>query len=525
MKGNRIVLPLSSQPGSQLVVPLIYLVALLFLLFPYSVSAKKLLENWDTTPALDASWGSVGGDDHRVYIQSGELHLENRPYSATENGEDFRMGAEIRFPNSGSTFTEFQAVYRLESLCDAQNTAAITTCSVEYSGFFYNVNASPSDGTGDVLFQLRFGDKGAGLQTWWEIWQSQDGNYTNFTLINEGDITPPGGGWQLSTNYTLAVTYDNAETFTGTFGGQPIIGATGPTKNAPPNFSLRRLRNRIILTTPFSGDPDPQTVHSVIDNVQVGNGMGLSLYEDFNNADEALSTTKWRDDRLARQATVKNNRLKMSNKTANTDMVDSAGAVLRARLPDKYQDTTFIQADMEITDGITQDGTRSEIRFSGDWGNAKYTSYPGNSDGKVFAMARLRKRDSAPYGYDAGCYVSVDNDGTGNNFTDLNWDGTNQASISPDKEYTLSLQRTGTTFYCRVIDKAASSILVNTSGNLSNQGFATITEVSEHTLGKELNVRVRNNAGAVQGYFDNVYIEGSSLLLNIVPIISNARKN
>lgn len=488
----------------------------------YVLAGNKLVENWDSTPALDASWENVGGNDQRTYIDSGELHQIIRPYCQKFDGIDCGMNARTRFLSSEyNNLLRFQATLRLEKKCDIAKNNEFDFCAADFSGFFYNMNPSPSDPAGDVFFIVRFGDKGNGLEAWWEIWQFQDANYTVWSLFDEGTIIPPSGGWQLSTNYTVDVTYDNNKTFTGTFGGQAITGAVGPDKGDAAFWAGKWIRVRAELNKAFTGDPDVNMIHAVFDDVYIDKGTGLILHDDFNTG--ALSTSLWDSNRLLRDVTVTNNRLKMAYKTASTDMISNSGVSLRADIPEDYSKTDFIQVDMEIAGGVTPDGTRSEILLNGVFGNGKYSAdnFPGNSDGEIFAAVRLRKRSDAPYSYDTSCWAIMCEDANCNTYTEYTLNNSN-APVDPNTIYTASLQKSGTVLTCKVTEKSTGNVLISSSTDLASQGLSKIYPVNEY---KQLRVRVRQAPGEVIGYFDNLVVEvPSSILLNIVPIINNANE-
>jgi len=504
-----------------------YPILLLLVIFSLTITTnvlagKKLVGNWDSTPALDASWGNVGGNDHRTYIESGELHQIVRPYCKEFDGIDCGMTARTRFlgPEYNSLI-HFQSTLRLENKCDIATNNEFDFCGADFSGFFYNKNVSPSDAAGDVFFIIRFGDKGSGLEAWWEIWEVQDADYIVWNLFAGETIDPPSGGWQMSTDYTVDVVYDNVKTFAGTFGPQAIVGAVGPDKGDSAFYAGKWIRVRAELNQALTDVPDTNIIHAVYDDISIDTGSGLTLHDDFNSG--SLSTSLWDSGRLLRDVTVVNNRLKMSYKTADTDIISNNGVSLRAGLPEMYETTKYLQADMEIVDGVTPDGTRSEVLLEGGFGNGKYTTenFPGNSDGEIFAAVRLRKRSDAPYAYDTACWVIMCQDANCTSYIDYIWNNA-FAPINPDTKYTASLQKSGTVFSCNVRETSTGSVLVSSSTDLALQGLSNIYPVNEF---KQLRVRVREAPGEVLGYFDNLVVEvPSSILLNIVPIISNVKE-
>jgi hypothetical protein len=484
-------------------------------------AGKKLVENWDSTPALDATWGNVGGNDHKTYIKSGELHQLIRPYCTAQDPElTCVMQARTRFLSSEyNTMTRFSGTLRLENTCDINTNSEFDFCAADFSGFFYNTNAAPSDATGDVFFVARIGERGSGLEAWWEIWEAQDGNYDESNLFDEGTFTPPLGGWQLGTDYILDVTYDGTKTFTGTFGGQTISGAVGPEKGDSAFWAEKRLRVRAWLLQPFTGDPDMSMVHAVFGDVSIDTGSGLTLHDDFNSG--ALSASDWDNNRLLREVTVTDKKLKLSYKTAPTDIISSSGVSLKARLPEEYSSTNYIQADILIEDGITADGTRSEAYVQGSFGNGKYSTDPGNTDGEISVSARVQKDNDPPYTYKLHCFTGMCDNSDCSSYIEYNWPDT-FSHADPDTVYTASIRKNGTVLSCEIKETTTGVIKISSSLDLANHGIPTIYPVNEY---KQFRVRIRNNPGEVVGYFDNVFVEGgSSILFSVIPVIASQAK-
>lgn len=484
-----------------------------------NVSAgKKLVENWDSTPALDTTWRNVGGNDHMTYIESGELHQLIRPYCTAQDAvSNCSMQARTRFLSSEfNTMTHFSGTIRLEKTCDMSTNSEFEFCAADFSGFFYNTNATPSDAAGDVFFVTRVGEKGNGLEAWWQIWVVQDGNYDIITLFDEGTITPPPGGWQLSTNYPLDITYDDIKTFSGTFGGQAISGAVGPDKGDFAFYAGKWLRVRTELLQSYTGDPDTSMLHAVFGDVYLDTGSGLMLHDDFNSG--ALSISDWDNGQLLREVAVTNNKLKLAYKTASTDMISSSGVSLRAQLPDEYSSTNYLQADMQLEDGVTADGTRSEVRVEGGFGNGKYSTYLGNPDGEISVTTRIRKNPNPPFDYQLHCFAGMCDNSDCSSWIEYNWPDT-FSPADPDTVYTASIRKTGTVIACEIKEAATGVVKISSSLDLVNHGVTAIYPVGEW---KHLRVRIRDNPGEVVGYYDNLFVEGgSSILFNMVPVISS----
>lgn len=72
----------------------------------------RLLEDWNTTPALDNGWGNSYDNDFQVYISAGELHHVLRPYSTA--GTSSQVQTRSRFVTStANNMTAFQSTVRI----------------------------------------------------------------------------------------------------------------------------------------------------------------------------------------------------------------------------------------------------------------------------------------------------------------------------------------------------------------------------------------------------------------------------
>lgn len=466
-----------------------------------SNAVPYILEDFDTKPALDAAWGNVAGVDSEAYIENGELNHVIRPYSETAKEEPLNI--RHRFANSTNTgLTQFQTNVRLEYVADIGQVSELEYAAVEFSGFFYNTGTAPVDATGDVMFLIRFGDRGNGLESWWELLEFTDGDYIGYIKHASGTLPEPTGGWQTGQNYILGMTYDGAGNFTASLGGISTGLVTAPVPQAEPFYNGKWIRSRIFMVTPFTGDPEAARLHAVYDDVYVGINTGsLALYDSF---DDSLSITKWNQNELLRESKRENSMLKMRYKTASTDTLSSAIVRLRADLPQVFTMAQYFKMDMQIVGNVTPEGTRGEIRFGGNWGNGKYTeeNFPGGEDGNISFEANLRRNPNTPYIYDIACYLSMCNDTNCSERLDYNL--TSNIQVQPDTMYTVAMRRDDTVFSCDVTNTVTSGVILSESVDLSNHGVSTVSPINEF---KRFWAAVRQNPGEVLGYIDNIEIE------------------
>lgn len=479
----------------------------------------KLFEDWNTLPALDADWGGNTGEDINVYITNGELHHVLRPYSATKS--NIPVNARNRLINATTNdLREFETTVRIESIGNISQAPAIEYAAAEFFGFFYNTALSPTNATGDVHFRIRYGDRGNGLEVWWELVEWNDENFISSTEHAAGTIAAPLGGWQIGADYLVYIIYDGDNTFNLTFGGTSSGAIDGPARGDAPYTNSTWIRSRIFLAQPFTGNPDTNSLHAVFDDVKIGNSTtSLFDYDNFDGAREALAKSNWHKDEMIRQSTVTGNMLKMTLKSAD-DIIPGASNSIRSRtsLPGLYEKTDYFQADIMLEGGVIDDDTRGEIRAWGIWGNGKYNTenFPGGQDGKINFEINLQKRSNIPYAVQVDCFIGMCNDSNCTSPIDFSSVLDASATAAVDTWYTITMQRIGTVFSCQV-DETGGPTLISESLDLSTHGVsgvAPVTEVAPIGEEKKFWVSVRDAPGEVVAYVDNVYIDGLSGDLN-----------
>ncbi|MCP3890316.1 MAG: hypothetical protein GY702_15820 [Desulfobulbaceae bacterium] len=467
----------------------------------------KTYENWNTLPALDNSWGNSYISDFNVFIDNGELHHLLRPYSATAASSVIQ--ARSRFQSSNARdITAFRSTIRLDSIGDISQATEIDYASAEFFSFFYNQNTNASNAAGDILFLIRFGDRGNGLEAWYFLSRIEDANYATSTELASGIFTPPPGGWQTGVSYALEVNYDGASSFTSTLGSQPtepLATVVGPTRGSAAHSASTFLRSRISLKQPFKGDPDLYKLDTVFDNIMVDNGSGLISYDSFDGADPALSLSLWHKDHPIGQATVTDNMLKLGVKVAPGDTITDTQIKTRATLPTAIHNTDTLQIDMKMDGTIVPDeSARTELRAGGSWGNGLYTSvndqgYDG-TDGKIYMFARLEKAGNSS-NYRVVCAIDMDDKSQPEGYQSILFE---TAEAEADTLYTAYLRKRGTLLECIITNTLTKDLMLSISKQLPTAGIPYIAPLTES---KEISIRVRNSPAEVIGYFDNLLVD------------------
>ncbi len=472
-----------------------------FYFINHADAGEKLLEDWNSIPALDAVWGDSTVQDQHIYVEGGRMHHSIRPYS-TAGTVDQNLTSVSKFPYStAASLVALQATIRLNALGNISSTPAIEFAAADFIGIFYNINDTPSSPEGDVYFVTRFGDRGNGLEAWYFLVRIDDPDGASWTQLTSGIFTPPSGGWQMATDYILALAYDGANGFTASIGGQPtdVSPVVGPMRGAPAWWAGKSIRTRVGLDAPFTGDPDAFAIHAVFDNISIDTGGGLALYDDFNSADESLSTSRWDSTTLVRQSEVTDDMLKMRLKVAEVDTVIENGFRYTVGLPPEYQNTDFLQADMKIAGNTMQNAARARVAIGGVFGNGKYSESGHGNDGAIQFNANVEKKvGSADYRVICNAFME------GLTLADeviIMWE---HVPALPDTWYTATLAITGNTLQCQIKNTTSGEVVLSATKDVTTVGISSIAQLGET---RELFVRDIYAPAEVIGYYDNIYVK------------------
>jgi hypothetical protein len=168
---------------------------------------------------------------------------------------DQKSRAVVRNPD----LSAIEATIAVVSVEDGGSQAA-----ANLEGQFYNtLSAAPVDQTGDVFATVSIGDRGNGLEAWWEIHVS---THSTFETWNEtsGTVIGPTGNLSLNTPYVARIEYNGNQTFTFTVNGTPA-NRSGPVKRGNPYFTSQNLS-----TTTRCCGANP-AIHATFDDVSIGN--------------------------------------------------------------------------------------------------------------------------------------------------------------------------------------------------------------------------------------------------------------
>jgi len=166
-------------------------------------------------------------------------------------------------------------------------------------GFFYNTQSS-GGAMGDIFASVSVGDRGNGIEAWWEVHEGDDDELNDFTEKGIGSLSVPGLAYGNS--YTVKLEYDGDKSFTFTVGGVSASFSSGPDRQRDAVTQHKALRTGAYAD---GGDGSGSGYASAtFDNV-LTNG---TAYDDFSSS--PLDQTKWEQLEFVRE--IDNGKLRLT---------------------------------------------------------------------------------------------------------------------------------------------------------------------------------------------------------------------
>jgi len=302
-----------------------------------------------------------------------------------------------------------------------------TLSFVRIQGLFYNTKIS-GGATGDVAAILYLGNRGSGLEAWWEVHEADDDERSSYTEKGSGTLDVPGLDFGIS--YTTKMEYDGDKNFTFTVGAASASFTAGPAKVRDVVTQHKGFRIGA-YTTDGSGNG---YASATIDNV-LTNGIA---YDDFLTS--PLDQTKWEQLEFVRE--INDGKLRLA--AHGTDSTESTRINLSVA-------SAYTEATITIKDeSVISSGARGRTRISGEFYNDTYGpgSYNGY-EGDVYAQVYINYYDDGTL--QAKCYAERANDADWNTAQELMTHDFN-LPIALERPYTLSIRFTGTKFFFTIKD-------------------------------------------------------------------------
>jgi hypothetical protein len=247
---------------------------------------KRVLGIGLCLPLLFAWRVAVGGADRTLVDDFSGSMLDFTTWSSTANLReivDGRLVLKAASPANGGARTRLRtrstALSSLEATVTVES-AAVETGSwsmVRLEGIYYNVlSASPADFTGDIWAAIFIGERGNGLEAWWEVWESLNSEFTDDVMRDGGTLALPGV-LSTGTAYQAKIEYDGNDQFTFTVGANVATG-NGPARMGGPSSGYQEFSTRVYA----GGD-----VHATLDDATADGVMS----DDFSAS--AIDETRW----------------------------------------------------------------------------------------------------------------------------------------------------------------------------------------------------------------------------------------
>ena len=348
---------------------------------------------------------------------------------------------------------------------------------VRIGGFFYNTQ--PSGGaTGDVWAEVQIGDRGNGLEAFWEVEEALDDDGNNWSTIGSGTLIGPGT-LTYGTAYSAKIQYDANNVIEFIVDGVGEI-FSGPVRRRAELTQYKQLATGIDA----DGGSGNGFVHALFDNVHINNET--TPYDTFDT--EPLDHAKWEDPEQSREIGPGKLHLgvRASDEWACTDLSLT-----------RYN-TSYLEAKALIESGShVSSGGFGLAKIAGWYYNTSHgpgsgRNYNGN-EGDVFVQNRIKFDEND--NLKASAQVWRSDDASHSTGTTLFF-GEFSTPISFDTEYTLS------------IEFSPSELIFKCNSETLNHYISTPI-YEPYDKSRVLRSRIRADPGEfgdVKVQFDDVYI-------------------
>jgi len=457
-----------------LFISMVLVLSFFFFLGAEAFGARTLLDDFSGTYIDGQKW-----NNRELVREVVDGKLVSKVGNTTTNGQA-RNNTSIQNP---STIDVIQS--DITVVATNLDTGTNPNFFARLDGRFYNTKAS-GGATGDIWAGIFIGDRGSGLEAWWEVVECQDDAGNNWGLEGSRTLIGPGT-LAYGTAYTTKIEYDGANGFTFTVPGQSESFNTGPARQRDAVTGYKGL------TTGAYSDGGSGTGYTsaLFDNVYINNQV--AVYDNFSAA--PLDPTKWQSLEVVREISAGKLRLN----------VQADGSTQTVRFFPNDQATAYLETKVLVESGSqASPGASGRVRLAGYYYNEKGPPYDGYKN-DVWVSNQIDLDDSG--NRKASCSMwrhdVADPWGAG---TSLFYQEFNTA-IAFDTQYALSIEHTGSTFRFRC--------------NNETYTYEVTTPMYEPSEEKSCSLQSRVYADAGEsGYmkttFDDVYVAGD----NVNPIVS-----
>jgi len=370
------------------------------------------------------------------------------------------------------------------------DTGTDPTSVARVDGRFYNTLNSGTE-KGDIWVGLFIGDRGSGLEAWWEVHESLDDEGNTWDEKGNGTLNVPG--LTYGNPYTVKIEYDGANGFTFTVAGVSD-SFIGPGRGGVEFTEYKALET---LATSDGGLGIGYTSAS-FDNVYINNRA--TAYDTFDIA--PLNRTNWKQLEFVRE--IKDGRLRLA---AHSDGDTENTRLHFAEFKPYVEATITVKSDSRINSGA-----KGRVRIDGFFYNDTYhpSEYSGN-EGNVWAQVYIDYYDSGTL--EAKCYAERVMNPDWSQWQEIFY----QRFTTPiilDRPYTLSILFTGTKFIFTCKDTV-------TEMEESIESQITTPAYQPSVNSSELVSRLYGNgsSGYMAVEFDDVYVGESVRAMPWIPLL------
>lgn len=343
-------------------------------------------------------------------------------------------------------------------------------------GRFYNTLNSGTE-KGDIWVGIFIGDRGSGLEAWWQVNESLDDEGNSWDEKSSGILNVPG--LTYGNPYTVKIEYDGANGFIFTVAGDSN-SYTGPARGGPEFTEYKALET----WASSNGGSGIGYTFALFDNVYINN-LG-TVYDTFDTA--PLDQTNWKHLEFVRE--IKDGKLRL---TAHSGGEIESTRLHFAELKSYLEATVTVKNDSWINSGAS-----GQTRIAGDFYNDTYQPSQYNGyEGNVWAQVYIVYYDNDTL--EAKCWIERATDAYWKDYQKL-FGQQFTMQIVLERQYTLSLKFTGTKFIFTCRDTV-------TETEESIQYEITTPVYEPYNQSRELLSRVFGNgsSGYMAAQFDDVY--------------------
>lgn len=322
---------------------------------------------------------------------------------------------------------------------DLDDEGLATDSYATIDGRWYNTRNN-GDALGDVWAGVYLGNRGAGFEAWWGIWE----------LVENGWLYRNGGSFQNTVlvygdTYQSKVDYDGANGFIFTVANESII-TQGPVQSGPA-FDSKKWLGTAAAT--FAGETTTGYTSAEFDNLRINNQKGV-----YDNFEQQLNQDNW--DQLETVRDVEKGRLRLN--VQGSEQPVSVDATLKDDSTSYLEAIAHIQSDSTISAGASGGFFLQGVYYNTSRGPGSGMDYNGLEDDVLLRISLDMQDDNSLRGRASVLrYGNV----TGTDVA-LIWEETFTMLVSFDTDYTISIDFTDSQIFFKLNEETITYTITST---------------------------------------------------------------